>query len=472
MDEELTMRRSFKPGVTLTALCQRHRLDSTHPSVKQRPRLLAVAAATLVVVAASAGVATAAPRRVLLLPFEGPSATEVQSVISSSLASHVVTIPTEQAERAAQLLAARTENTPEAYAALSRRLKTIAVIEGKVVKDDRWRLRLSIRQGGNGTVAGTVSWSGTRFKEMVANVQRGAPYWMQSMLDAADAAPGAGPLDAPAPVARRAAPSRSRALDDEDPPESSRGESRPTTLRSAAAEASAQPMWEVSGGPLVLARTFTYTDNLAGLPGYTLSGAPALALDGSIYPTAGNASSPARNFGFAGHFESSVAVKTVGRNGAASADTSLVSYFIGARYRMPTDNFLFTFGADYGDHRFNIDVQDTAPPNVKYSVLRPSVTARAEAGSNLSLSLTLAYLHVLSVGDLGQNSRFPRDSVVGAEVAAGVGYTVDENFEVKFVADLRHYAHSMHVQAGDPLIVGGALDEHFGAALLVAYHQR
>src|SRR4051794_11338943 len=102
MDEELTMVSSSKPGVTLRALCQRHRLASVPTSVKLGVRLVAV----FLVVAAGSGVATAAPRRVLLLPFEGPSATEVQSVISSSLASDVVTIPTEQAERAAQLLAA------------------------------------------------------------------------------------------------------------------------------------------------------------------------------------------------------------------------------------------------------------------------------------------------------------------------------------------------------------------------------
>jgi hypothetical protein len=71
---------------------------------------------------------------------------------------------------------------------------------------------------------------------------------------------------------------------------------------------------------------------------------------------------------------------------------------------------------------------------------------------------------------MGQNDRFPRDSAVGAEVAAGIGYTVDRSFDVRLGADLRHYAHSMHVQPGDPLIVGGALDEHFGVTLLVSYH--
>jgi hypothetical protein len=459
------MKKQGSPDETPKALCQRFRRCSRHSdNSARRVSLLLGLCTSLAVATASPPLAAAATRRVLLLPFEGPSATEVQQVINSALSNDVVLIPNEQAERAAQLLSARSENGPEAYAALSRRLKSVAVIEGKVVKDDRWRLRLSVRQGANGTVAGSVAWSGLKFKEMVANVQRGAPYWMQSMLDAAESG-------LPVAAAPRSSSSSSRmaASEAEDPPDPGPASA---SVRAAPTEYSpAEPMWEVSLGPRVLARTFTYTDNLAGLPGYTLAGAPALALDATLFPTAGG-TSPARNFGFAGHFETSVAVKTVGRHGAASHDTSLRAYWLGGRYRLPSNNLLFTFGADYGEHRFDIDVADAAPPNVRYSFIRPSVMARAEAGGGLSLSLTLAYLHVLSVGAMGQDDRFPRDSAVGAEVDAGVGYAVDQNFEIKLVADLRHYAHSMHVKQGDPFIVGGALDEHFGAALLISYHAR
>jgi len=182
--------------------------------------------------------------------------------------------------------------------------------------------------------------------------------------------------------------------------------------------------------------------------------------------------SPGRHFGLAGHFETSIGVKTVGRNGAASEDTSLSSYSVGGRYRTTSNNFVFTFGADFGEHRFNLDVLDTVPPNVRYTILRPSAAMRANAGGRLSLIVTLAYLDVLSVGAMGENDRFPRDKAVGAEVGAGIGYRIDGSLDVRLAADLRHYAHRMNVQQGDPLIVGGALDEHFGASLLVSYHSR
>jgi hypothetical protein len=86
--------------------------------------------------------------------------------------------------------------------------------------------------------------------------------------------------------------------------------------------------------------------------------------------------------------------------------------------------------------------------------------------------VTAAYLHVLSVGDLGDSDRFPRMTAKGAEVNVMVGMELDRDFELRLVADLRHYAHSMNVKQGDPLIVGGAVDEHFGASLLINYRLR
>src|SRR5205814_497949 len=39
-------------------------------------------------------------------------------------------------------------------------------------------------------------------------------------------------------------------------------------------------------------------------------------------------------------------------------------------------------------------------------------------------------------------------------------------------ADLRYYAHTMHARAGDPYIVGGAMDTHVGTSLLLGYRLR
>jgi hypothetical protein len=417
---------------------------------------------TFAAIAQVAGTTAAATRRVAVLPFEGPSASDIQAVIGEALAAERTLVPADQVARAVRQVG-RNDTSPEAFAAIARRLGVGAVLDGRVIKDDRWRLRLSVRSANAGALAGTVMWSGSRLRDLIANVQRSAPAWLRSTLDdSVEIAPA--PRAAPIATAPATPPPEVPATSD-DPPSSEVAEKvRPGSGPS-------QPIWEISIGPRVVSRTFTYTDNLAQLPGYTLAAAPALVVEAELFPSA-TSSSIARNFGFAGHFESSFGVKTEGRDGAASHSTTARAYWGGARYRLPINNFLLSGGVDYGEHRFEMDVSDAVAPNVRYAFLRPSLAGRAEAGGGLALCLTAAYLHILSVGGMDDPSRFPRITAKGAEIVGAVAYAVDKDFELRLTADLRHYAHTMHVRPGDPMIAGGALDEHFGAALLLTYRHR
>ena len=131
-------------------------------------------------------------------------------------------------------------------------------------------------------------------------------------------------------------------------------------------------------------------------------------------------------------------------------------------------------GADYAQHYFNLTVDNALPPNVNYSAVRPSLTGRVAMGPKLTLSITAAYLHILSVGQLGTEDRFPRITSLGAEAGAMLSYQLDNELELGVGADLRHYAHAMNVQQGErqERLVGGALDEHFGATMLLTYRLR
>jgi hypothetical protein len=231
-----------------------------------------------------------------------------------------------------------------------------------------------------------------------------------------------------------------------------------------------EALLELSVGPRVMSRAFIYTDNVAGLPGYTLPAAVGVFSEAEIYPGA-RSSSLVRNLGLAGLWEASMGAKTVGRDGAGTYLTRARSYRAGLRYRVKSDKGMVILGADYGEHSFDLKVEDVLPPNVAYSLFRPSLGGRISLGS-VSLGLTAAYLHVISVGGLGDRTRFPRIRAKGAEVNALLGYALDRDFELRLLADLRHYAHHMHVKPGDPLIVGGAVDEHFGASLLISYRLR
>ena len=66
-----------------------------------------------------------------------------------------------------------------------------------------------------------------------------------------------------------------------------------------------------------MSRAFIYTDNVAGLPGYTLPAALGAFAEAEVYPGA-RTNSAVRNFGLAGVWEASMGAKTVGRDGSGN----------------------------------------------------------------------------------------------------------------------------------------------------------
>jgi hypothetical protein len=266
-------------------------------------------------------------------------------------------------------------------------------------------------------------------------------------------------MDARAAPARRSGSLANDDADEELEERGSRGDSE------------APPMWEMSVGPRMMARAFVFTDNVSGLPGFNLPAAPGIFGEAEFFPAA-RSRGATKNFGFSGMMETSVGAKTVGRDGNRSVATKAQSFRVGPRYRFMQPNFTVTLGADYGQHEFSLDVDDTVPPNVAYTLFRPSVAWRIFVSTGLSLGLSAAYLHILEVGGLGDKERFPNITARGAEVGAILGYEVGPDFELRLQADLRHYTHNYHVKPGDPFVVGGAVDEHFGAALLLTYRMR
>ena len=51
---------------------------------------------------------------------------------------------------------------------------------------------------------------------------------------------------------------------------------------------------------------------------------------------------------------------------------------------------------------------------------------------------------------------------------------LDNDLDVGIGADLRYYAHAMNAQTGDDpaRLVGGAIDVHFGAHMMLTYRLR
>ncbi len=457
--------------------------------------------------------ALAAGTRVAVLPFFGPGASEIEQRIVNAVPAQFEVAP---GSRVAQALArVGPPDAPAAYAAIARGARAHAIVEGRVFANGNWRLRLNVRNGASGVSVGVVEFRGSNRKELEGNVWRLSASWLKNLLgripvgapplarqsaryaEPPEAAPEASPrVPRPSETARRAGddedgtksdPESSRkrsnrderdeaaSADEED--DSADGEPPPNLKAKAERSATrglaklAPPIWEVSAGPRIMSRALVFTDNVSGLPGYSLPGTVGIFGEGSFFPAA-RSTTPMRYIGFNGAWETTIGAKTLGRGRERSHATESRSYRVGPRVRIPTAPFVVTLGADYGEHRFKLDITEVIAPNVEYSVLRPNVEFRVDVGSGLSLGLTAAYLNVMSVGGLGDDNRFPRISAYGAEGGAQVGYAFDPDFEVRLGADVRHYAHNMHVRPGDPLIVGGAVDDYFGASLLITYRVR
>jgi hypothetical protein len=430
--------------------------------IRRVGRFLGPGLCALVTVLGATPPAAAQSDQILLLPLAGWVPRKMDAAVAGALPRGAAVVPADEAARAAKVLAQSTTGEDAAYASVGQQFHASVVIEGKVTKEDKWRLRLSVRRAADGAAVGSEEWSGTHARNLVSSVAHAVRPWIASTLAAArpEVSAAASP-PAEAAVAASAAGE-----------EVVRG-SEPSIAEAAAPPRetpASLPQWELSVGPMVLARTFSYMDDTALLPGYTLAAGAGFAADGTFYPLVA-LQNPLRALGVSGALESSVAAKTVARNGAPSLDTSMLAYRLGLRYRRPVYRTLLTGGLDFAQDRSHIDVPDTTPPNVRYTFLRPSITGRLDT-SALSLSLTVAYLHVLSVGQMGDDRMFPRDTVLGAEAEVGVGHAVDENFALKLVAHLRHFAHTMHAHNGDPYLVGGAVDEHFGVSFLVSYRGR
>jgi hypothetical protein len=357
------------------------------------------------------------------------------------------------------------------YASLARRLGATALIDGNITIDRRrWRLRVTVRRATSGAPVGTVTWSGIGSKPLISNLNRNANQWIASLLQ------------------RTGGPTA-------EPPPAQPGDERPMALRSgrgggsgagtdeesASLSASGEPggprgpnsptMWSFSVGPRLISRAFLFTDNSAGLSDYSLPGAAALAGEAELYPFL-RTSGPLRNLGAAGYYETSIGAKTQRGDGSTVATTAR-GYRVGGRYRIPIESSAIILGTDYSQHYFNLrpDGANPVPPNVTYTAVRPSIGGRVPMGSKMALSLSAAYLHILGVGELAASDRFPRVRSAGAEADAVLTYMLDDELDVGLGADLRYYAHAMNAQVGDnpQRLVGGALDVHFGAHMMLTY---
>ncbi|MCK6547009.1 hypothetical protein L6R52_14260 [Myxococcota bacterium] len=231
---------------------------------------------------------------------------------------------------------------------------------------------------------------------------------------------------------------------------------------------------EVAAGVELFARNFSYNDDLFGrLRPYTLSGAPAISVQGVWYPGAHFTHGIAANLGIAFDVELGLALESSDASGA-TYPTSALEAGGALRWRIPfADASELAISAGGGVQQFSVDPADTGAspelPSVGYGFVRGGVDARIALPAGLAVIAGLGYRQVLSAGEITEDAWFPRASAGGLDGEVGLGYAIIDALEARVTVFGRRYFYSMDPEPGDPNVAGGALDQYFGGSLSIAW---
>jgi len=485
------------------------------PATKSAAKLPTVArfgipvALALLVMAANAGVARAADKR-LGIAFKGPGEGATRNVVSKIAKSKKYQVVGVQAiaKAAGRLHATLDENDTAGFTAVAKELGISAFLIGEVSKK---KATLTVRGGADGTVAAEGTWAGPNPRKLSQAV--GKTFWKR--LGGAIEG-GKAPSGAKAPVVAEEAPAPETGADepgDEEPkaakkpvaaaPEdSSSGESseRPrksskkkssddeagsetTVTEHADTDEGPAPAGEgliLSVGPRFISRSLTYVQDIYHRNSkYSLGVAPEVGLNADIYPGALlGMGGIASDIGLAVDVSYMLPVVTsASRNGMGHYTTYSLNWSVGAKVRLPLGLFAI---AAYGDQRFQLQRVGNASgidvPMVDYRYLRVGGGARVNITPDVLLMASAAYLQCLSLGQIAMAGYYPKATCAAFEAGAGVGIRLNAMFELQGGASIRRYGLAFHQTRTDfaadinvqgPRVAGGAVDQYlFGYVAL------
>ncbi|MCI0572379.1 MAG: hypothetical protein L0Y66_16620 [Myxococcaceae bacterium] len=224
----------------------------------------------------------------------------------------------------------------------------------------------------------------------------------------------------------------------------------------------------LSVGLGVARRVFTYSDVASpSLVGYRLAGAPQLALGLDWFPGAHVSSGPLAHVGLTVRTTRLLFVRSVGPDGVPYG-TDAQDLAAGLVLRLPLGALELALAGRYGLQHFRIaplEGQKPLLPDVDYRYVEPELSASLALGPVVRLGLRGGYLWVPASGEVSSERFFPRLAVAAAEAGVSLGVRLSPAWEVRVGADYRRYLLELHTQAGDPLVAGGARDEHLGGSV-------
>jgi hypothetical protein len=426
----------------------------------------------LVALPAQAAVTEEGAPNMMVRPFDGPKA--------KALNERVVKVLEEQG---ADLVPAGFEGptameTDADYAGVAARLNIQAFIQGQATNDNTgWTLKLTVRQGSDGTVVGNGEFKASWFPGLLTKIDEELIPTLEKALSGAKVPEGV--VDEPA-----AAPS-------EAPEEEKPG---PKPL-------------ELNAGAGFVFRNYV-ANNAVNLPGVLQTrdqsgGMASLRVGAAFYPAALFTKEFLANIGVVGNFERSLGGKTAAGEApspnlpSGDLDTTLTSYDIGLRVRLPVSSHELGFSGAYGGHQFEIDDNgtDSNPDGALRAKLVPDVNySYVRLGADFTYGMSAYFL----TGDIGlrvinsagedpgqiQNDRwFPRSDVGGLDFGVTGGYSVSERLTITVGMDFRNFFYTMNsrledfgVGTGDEStrrpVSGGANDMYFAGLVAARYSLR
>ena len=427
------------------------------------------------VAAAATARASASPDRVAIARFRGVHAQQIQGVLENSLLKRFYLVPDFTVEETARrqgvgLVADRD------FAQVGRALRVRGFVSALVRKGRDWQVQLLVRRGDTGRLVGRFLVTDRRLDRLEWTLATRAPRRLLALFAdmAAATAAATAAIEAPAPEVIEAeeapAPPRRRAAASAASADVATASADATATATATEEGPARREADVLTlrlGGRVFNRTFTYSQNLSGLPDYHVGGAFVGVAEATFHPFP--ASSGLAPLGVAGSLEYGLGVSSGYADTQNRADSQIHAYSLAARWRIIGGQFTFAPEVGYAVQTFVTGAPGGTAPDVNYGLATGGFDARWSPNQRISVLARAAYLHVLSAGPLVAADRFSHATVRGVTAEAGLSVALAASFELHASAGIRQFGFAMNSQPDDKQVAGGAVDQTTWLALGLSY---
>jgi hypothetical protein len=392
-------------------------------------------------------------QRVAIEGFRGPQAQRIQGAVETGLVGKYYVVPDFSVEEVARRKGVGLVLEKE-FAEVGKALDVRAFVSAQIQqKKAGWQVRLLVRRGDTGAPVGKILVADRRLDRLERQLGQKTTRRIEALLARA---PSSAVEPPPVDGELRAEADDAAELD-------------------AAGKAQAGALFEVSADGRVFSRSFSYAQNLSGLPEYKLSSAYSGALQVAFHPGVlldGGARKALAPVGITAALEYGLGVSSRSAANDQRLSSDVHGWSVGMQYRWQLGPHALAGQAGYSTRSFTTGDDAATAPDVRYGVVSVGTAARAELPRGFGLLARVAYLHALTAGPLTSEGRFARATVRGMELEGALAYGLVDEVEVRILGGLRRMGWDMNAVPGDAWVAGGAVDQSMWGGLGLAYRPK